>query len=418
MIRNTDRSLVETPGETAALNRVPPLPTSWSGDASGGIVPARSEAELGPFPVPWRHPIRSAWWLIRMLFGLVSLVLLLAVVAAVPVLNFVALGYMLEAEGAVARTGRLRDAFPLSRVAPRVGSIALGVFLWLIPLQILAGRVADARIIDTTGASAARLELFRLILGGLIALHLCLSLARGGALSCFFRPLRNLLWLRRRLREGDYWPAAHGHVLDFASQLRFRHHFLLGLKGAAGAMIWLLIPTALYAFYTVPERANPGAVLVTVLGAAMLVLVFMWLPFLQARLAAENRFLAVFEVREIRRLFRRAPISWLLAAVLVFVLALPLYVTKVRLLPQDAMWLITAVFIVTMYPARIATGWAYHRATHRSEDAWFGFRWMSRMALIPLLSVYVFLIFFSQAIGEHGKAGLFEHHAFLLPVPF
>ena len=39
-------------------------------------------------------------------------------------------------------------------------------------------------------------------------------------------------------------------------------------------------------------------------------------------------------------------------------------------------------------------------------------------AILPLLGAYIFLLFFTQAIGAHGKAVLFEHHVFLLPVPF
>ena len=38
--------------------------------------------------------------------------------------------------------------------------------------------------------------------------------------------------------------------------------------------------------------------------------------------------------------------------------------------------------------------------------------------MLPLLGLFVFILFFTQFIGEHGKAVLFEHHAFLLPVPF
>jgi hypothetical protein len=30
----------------------------------------------------------------------------------------------------------------------------------------------------------------------------------------------------------------------------------------------------------------------------------------------------------------------------------------------------------------------------------------------------VFLLFFTPYISEHGRGVLFEHHAFLLPVPF
>lgn len=403
------------PGSISRAPDIPELPPEFPRDIP---LEPQSAALLGPFPIPWRHPLRCAVWLVRGLFGTVSMVLLLAVIAAVPLLNFVALGYMLEAEGSVARTGRLRSAMPLFRLAPRLGSIALGIFIWLIPLQVLASRVADAAIIDPGGGAARTLGLLKFALSAIIAAHLCLALARGGTLGSFFRPLKNLLWLRQRLREGHYWEDAHVHVTDFISELRLPHHFLLGLKGAAGALVWLILPTAMYAFYSVPLRTEPGAALVTVLGGILLVPVFAWLPFLQARFAAENRFSAYFELGTIRSAFRRAPLAWLVAVVVVFVMALPLYITKVRLLPQDAMWLITAVFIVTIYPARILTAWVYHRAMTRPREAWFGFRWMSRTAMIPLLAVYVFLIFFSQSIGEHGKAGLFEHHAFLLPVPF
>ena len=38
--------------------------------------------------------------------------------------------------------------------------------------------------------------------------------------------------------------------------------------------------------------------------------------------------------------------------------------------------------------------------------------------MVPLLVLYIFLLFFTQFIGQHGKGVLFEHHAFLLPVPF
>lgn len=395
----------------------PPLPAPKPTVQDLSLEP-RSAALLGPFPVPWRHPLRCIAWTIRALFGVASLVLLLAVIAAVPILNFVALGYMLEAEGSVARTGRLRSANPLFRLAPRVGSIALGIFLWLIPLQVVASRMADAAIIDPTGAAANSLGRLKLFLVIAITTHLCMALARGGTLGCFFRPIKNFRWLRQRFRDGDYWDHAHYHVMDFVSELRVRHHFMLGLKGAVGAMVWLIVPTALYAFYSVENRDTGGAAFVTVVGGFLLLIVFAWLPFLQARFAAENRFRAMFELGAIRRAFRRSPVCWLVAVVIVYVLALPLYLTKARLLPQDAMWLITAVFIVSMYPARIATGWVYHRAITRPHDAWFGWRWTSRLAMIPLLGIYVFLVFFSQAIGEHGKAGLFEHHAFLLPVPF
>lgn len=375
-------------------------------------------ALLGPFPVPWRHPVRCAIWLVRSLFGLSSLVLLLAVIAAVPVLNFVAFGYLLEAEGRVARSGRFRDAWPLFRLAPRIGSIALGVFLWLIPLQVLGARVADAAVIDPGGAAVTRLANIRLFVSTLIAVHLCLAIARGGTLGCFIRPLRNVLWFRKRLRAGSYWETATAHVVHFVRQLQIRHHFWLGLRGYVGGLIWVAIPTGMLAFYTVPQRTSPFAVLVSVLGGLLLIPVFCWLPFLQARFAAENRFGAFFELSRIRSAFRHAPLLWFCGSALLFVLCTPLYLTKVALLPADAMWLITGVFIVTMYPARIVSGWVYHRGIRTEGHAFRGSRWLARLAMIAICVVYVLVVFFSQSIGEHGKAAMFENHAFLLPVPF
>jgi hypothetical protein len=149
-----------------------------------------------------------------------------------------------------------------------------------------------------------------------------------------------------------------------------------------------------------------------------LAMVLSWLPFLQARFAAENRLGAMFELSTIRKLFKQSPVMWLFAVVMTFVLALPLYLAKVRLPPQDAMWLVTTIFIVSIYPARVLTGWAYHRAVRRGRPAWFGLRWISRGVMIPLLAVFVFLLFFTQYIGQEGKWTLYANHAFLLPVPF
>ncbi len=161
--------------------------------------------------------------------------------------------------------------------------------------------------------------------------------------------------------------------------------------------------------------------LLTVVGGALLAVVLAWVPFLQARFATENRFRAGLELKAVRGLFPHAPLAWLLAIVVVYVLALPLYLFKAFLLPPDAMWPITLIFIASIYPAKVVTGWAYHRAVERQQQGKTSgrvVRWGVRLALAILLAAYVFLLYFTQFIGEHGRRVLFEHHAFLLPVPF
>ena len=389
-------------------------------EASADLIAERDGVDvtsyrLPPCPHVFRHPLRAAAWMVRAAFGIISLILLLAVIAAIPVVNFLALGYLLEAEGRVARSGRIRNAFLLLDVAPRIGSVVLGIWLWILPLRLLGTARGDAYFLDPGGNSDQFLSVFSPLAASLVATHLCLALARGGSLSCFFRPIKNIRWLVKRWQSGDYMAQATAGVQDFIQRLRLRHHFWLGVRGFAGAFIWLIIPTALFASAT-PDGG--GRNLLAGIGGIGLAFVLSWLPFLQARFAMTGQWKDMFDRRSIRLLFRRTPLAWFLATAVVYVLALPLYLPKVYLLPSDAMWLVTLVFIVTIYPARILTGWVVHRAMHRETTPWFGFRWLSRWLIVPLISLYVFLLFFTPLIGEHGKGVLFEHHALLLPVPF
>jgi hypothetical protein len=395
---------------TADLIRAVPEPLrpSVAGDYRGA-------GRLAEFPSPWRHPFRAIAWSVRAAFGIVSLIVLLAFLAAIPIVNFLVLGYLLEAEGGLARGGRWRGAFPLLSIAPRLGSIALGVWLWLLPLRFLANAAADARLIDPTSRTTTRLDLAVSTLSVAIAVHLCLALARGGSIGCFLRPIKNARWAIRQWRQGGYADKAAAEIRSFVAGLRVKHHFWLGVRGFFGALAWLLVPTLLFA---AARKTEGPQLVVTILGGLLLVPVLAWLPFLQARFASENRLRGMFELRAVRRLFCQAPLAWLMAIVATYVLALPLYLLKVFLLPQDAMWFVTLVFIVSIYPARLVTGWAYGRAVRRTRRARFLTRWSARLVIGPLLAVYVFLLFFTQFIGQHGKGVLFEHHAFLLPVPF
>ena len=370
---------------------------------------------LPPFPHPLRHPVRCVLWLIRAAFGIISLILLLAVVAAIPIVNFLAMGYLLEVEARVARTGRLRDALLLLDVAPRIGSIVFGIWLWLLPLRLLATARVDAYWIDPGGDADQFMALLTPIATAIVSTHLCLALARGGSFACFFRPIRNIRWLIERFRNADYMAHATAGVQDFMQRLRLQHHFLLGFQGFLGAFAWLLLPSALFAS-AVP--GGGGRNVISFVGALGLILCFLWVPFLQARFAVTGHWRSMFDLSTVRELFRYAPLAWLIAIAVTYVLTLPLYLAKVYLLPQDLMWLITIIFIVTIFPARVVTGWAMHRAIKRKERPGSQFAWLSRSIMLPLIGLYVFLLFFTPLISEHGKGVLFEHHALLLPVPF
>lgn len=367
-------------------------------------------------PHPWRHSIQAISWLVELLFGLVSLFFMLAVLAAIPLVNFLALGYLLEAEGRVARTGKLRYGLPLLPLAPRLGSIALGIWLWLWPVRWITDAAADAQLIAPGSNVAAGWQFAKLIITIGIAVHLILAISRGGGFWTFFRPIINLRWLISQFRAGTYLETASTAIQEFWTALRVRHHFSLGLRGFLGAFAWLILPTALFA--AMQSTQKPGQVLVTLLGGLLLSIVLVWLPFLQAHFAAENRLSAFREVGRVRELFRRAPLASFLAIVFLYTLSLPLYLTKVAVPPRDVIWMITPIFIATIYPARIFIGWTYARAQHKEHRSWRIIRWPLRWALVPLLAVYLFLLFFTPAIDAYGRRVLFEHHALLLPSPF
>lgn len=382
------------------------------------FYPDEVVGNIPPFPHPFRHPIKASAWIVRMTFGIACLVLFLAVIAAIPIVNFIALGYLLDVEGRVARTGKIRLAFPLLDIAPRLGTIVIGIGLWLLPLFLLAVAAADARLIDPGGQSDVALHFLNRMVSIVIAIHLCLALARGGTFFCFFRPLKNLIWFIKQLRAGGYFERAALNVSEFVSSLKLGQNFSLGLRGFLGAFLWLVIPSLMFAAASAPDGGQGGPVLVTLLGGLSLVIVLGWLPMLQAHFTAENRFRAMFELGTVRRKFKRTPLSWMLALILVYVLSLPLYLFKVAALPRDAVWGITLIFVATIYPTKLLLGWVYYRASARTQNAWFGWRWLARTVVMPLLAVYVFILFFTQFIGIHGSGVLLEHHLFLLPIPY
>ena len=103
------------------------------------------------------------------LFGLAALLVGLAVLASIPVGQFLALGYVLEAGGRVARSGRIRDGFIGVRTAAWFGGMALAGFLLWLPLYGMSIMAESARIIDPAGPIARQWELGLSILAAIFA---------------------------------------------------------------------------------------------------------------------------------------------------------------------------------------------------------------------------------------------------------
>lgn len=345
------------------------------------------------------------------LFGSVALVFGLAILSATPVLQLLSFGYLLESGARVARTGRWRDSLIGVRRAARLGSMAIGCTLMLLPLRLIGSWATSAQLVDPGGPIARRWRVGLLMLTTIMVLHMITSCARGGRLHHFFWPFATPRWLVRKLRQGGLYASARDEVWTFVTSLRLPYYFRLGLLGFVGTMAWLLVPVTLIAL---GRRFPPAGFL----GGLLLAIVALALPFLQMRFAAENRFAALFEYRAIRERFRRAPWAFALASFVTLTFAIPLYLLKIEMIPRETAWLPSLVFLGFIFPARTLTGWAYARSGRREQPRHWFFRWTSRLGMFSTGLIYALIVYFTQFTAWQGIWSLYEQHAFMLPVPF
>ena len=354
--------------------------------------------------------LRQAWdglWVF--LIGGFGLLSALSLVASIPILQFATLGWLMEAEGRLARGEGLKGLLPGLRKAVPWGAGLLGCGLLAIPFLVLRSYTLDAQILDpgsTTAIVLARVSLGYGVVAGLYGL---LALAAGrGKLWNFVRPFHSVATLIRAWADPEV--SLRRDLICYVTSLRPAHYLKLGLMGFLVAAAWLGPPTLLLA----ANKRYPGLGL---LGALGLILVLRPALVAQARVAQEGRLKAGFELWAIRANIRRAPFSTAIALVLTLGLALPLYLLKIELLPRDALWLPAGLFLLALWPGRIAAGWAQSRAAQEGVSHWI-MRLVGLGIALPSAGTYVFFVFFNQFFGWRGAGALFAHHAYLLPVAF
>ncbi|MFI5455896.1 MAG: hypothetical protein ACHRXM_10640 [Isosphaerales bacterium] len=348
---------------------------------------------------------------VEWLFGLVSLLVGLSMLAALPLVQFVSLGYFLESSARVARTGRLRDGFVGVRRAARVGGVAAGIWLSLVPAWLVASYARTAELIDPGGRVALGWRIGLLVVTVISLMHIAMSCARGGRLRHFLTPFVHPFWLVRRLRRGGLYSEARDGLWEFVARLRAPYYFRLGLVGFLGTLAWLAVPAILIA-------ATGKVPLLGLLGALLLAVIVPFLPFLQVRYAVEGHVSALFSPRAIRDRFRRAPWAFAFSLLVLLLAAIPLYLLKIEMIPREAAWLPSLVFVIFLAPARLLTGWAYARSGRRERPRHWIFRVLGRLAIVPAAALYVLIVFLAQYTSWAGVSSLYEQHAFLLPVPF
>ncbi len=348
---------------------------------------------------------------IEWLFGLAALILGLSILAALPIAQFLSLGYFLESSARVARSGRLRDGFIGVRKAAKVGGFLFGAGLSFLPYGLARSFADSAVLIDPGGRSAVLSRAIFAVVAALTFAHIALASLRGGRVRHFLWPIGNLLWLARRLPKGGLYTESRDRFWDFLAALHLPRYFQIGLVGFLGTLAWLALPILMIAAGgTVPPLG--------ILGVLLLALTVPILPFLQVHYAIEGRPSALFDRRAARDRFLRAPWAFAFALLILLLASIPLYLLKIEMVPREAAWLPSLVFVLFLAPARLLTGWAYYRSGRRDRPRHWLFRALGRLAVIPAALLYVLVVFIAQYTSWGGTFSLYEQHAFLLPVPF
>ena len=133
--------------------------------------------------------------------ALLSLVLGLSMLAALPIVQFLSLGYFLESSARVARSGRMRDGFVGVRRAARVGGITAGIWVCLVPTWLAGLYARSAELINPGGTSLQLAIALIVVTRDRVAACRRLVPARGGRIRHFLWPFGHPFWLVRRLRQ-------------------------------------------------------------------------------------------------------------------------------------------------------------------------------------------------------------------------
>ena len=394
--------------------------------AADGTTTSESAAESLPARSLARRIVDWMVWLVSGLFGLSSLIVCLAALAAIPLLQLIAYGYLLDVAGRLAAGNSIRESVRHVRAAGRIGIVVLAVLIGSLPVQLLVHWESVSVLISpgSNQTGIMRIAAIGAVAAGMF--YLLWALARGGRLVHFLWP-QPLRMFRQAWRPSTYRHLPDS-LWDFTRSLEPGRYFWLGLRGAAGTLIWLIPAMVIIAANRNGETGLAG--LVGALALIALGIVLLYLPMLQAHFASQNRLIELFNVRRIRRLYCYAPWAWLLAMIVSLVLTpIPLYLLKIEATPREVVWLPTLLFVAFILPARVATGLALRRANRIARDYGdgavrpsghfrVGSRWLVRLLMPAVIATYLLFVTLSQYTSWDGLQTWVQQHAVLMPIPF
>jgi hypothetical protein len=358
-----------------------------------------------------RGIVRRIWTGTATLWGGLSLVGVLAVSLTYPILAVLFLGYLVLAQGRLVRLGTWAP-LPGSRIAGRIGCVAVVGLILFVPVWIVQQSAADAQIIAPGSVGSHRWMNWSKGLMALWMFQLAVVVLRGGRAWYWFRPIANVWWLVSGLLRPAWYRERWRDAGGLLASLHLREVLSLGTRAYLGSIAWLALPSALL-------LVGPAYPVLGVMGGLWMGWCALHLPIMQIRLGVEDR-LAVFqEVGVTRDLRRRAPVAMLLAMVVWVITTIPLYLVLIEPFAKGLWWLPGIAFVVLLGLGRWIWGLAVRRAMIRQQEgkkARLPVRVICWVVSYLLGLVYAEVVFLSPYLLFRGHWGLFEHHGLLFPV--
>ncbi len=393
---------------------IPPIVTNP--DLNGRQAPC-IQVEVSVPTVASRQRRRwYAWpfWLLGRSWDLASLAILLAVVAAVPVLQFASLGYMLFAAGRLANGQPWRTALLGLRTAGKLGTFAMLAAITWVPIYVLTDLAYSAQLLDPNSFSARGWRVGAFLIAAMWVTHVGWAAMRGGRWWHFLwpAPVKFVCTVWRP----SYWSRTSDRLYDLVTGLQFPKLWWLGARATVAALLWTCVPVSMM---IIGERAQKfdAAPVVGTFGASAMSVVMLYLPLLQVRMAAKNRFLENFNVFAIRQSFMRAPWFCALGLFVLCGLAIPLYLLRIEGTPSEFAWAPSLVFVAFMLPAKLLIGAALGYADKRERLRHWALRWPAWMFAFAGIMFYVGALYVAQIFVSQGAYVMYFQHALLVPAP-
>lgn len=392
--------------------------------AANSLIAAPDEvliAEVLPLarpsvPAPTRR--RRAWWrwlwqTAGFVWNLASLIALLAVIAAVPVLQLASLGYLLRAAANLSRGGAWRSSLPGLRLAGKIATFALWATVLWLPVWLINDLSYSVQLLRPDSPQAANWRSGAFLAAALWVVWTGWAAMRGGRWWHFLWPSP---WqFVTRIVRPSTWARAADDLWRLFMRLHIASLWWLGLRAAAGALAWLAVPVSLM---IIGLRAQDleAAPVVGLIGAVVLTWVMLHLPQLQILMAEKNRMAEFLNVREVRRRFRSAPWATACALSALFALCIPLYLLRIEATPEQLTWLPSLFFVGLMFPAKLGLGAAMGAGARRSNPRHWTLRWLARVVSVAAALFYVGALYVAQFIAWQGIYVMYFQHAVLVPV--